>query len=203
MAFFRSRCAALVESAAAFGRPQWRQHAVSRLPSQPSSAVTSDRVSTSRFAVSLSEAESRSVLDERALVCGRHIFGWYFPFRVAQLRARARYTGNRHYAHIHSAACTSIWLPRVCSSRSDHNIQNFALGIDSAPKVDQATIDLRSFRRENPILQARQGHTKEFRLSERCRRDMIATSSSLCDPTRTEAKAFRCDAQRTHHSMIC
>jgi hypothetical protein len=42
-------------------------------------------------AVSLSEAESRSVLDERALVCGRHIFGWYFPFRVAQLRdARAR-----------------------------------------------------------------------------------------------------------------
>jgi hypothetical protein len=36
-------------------------------------------------------AESRSVLDERALVCGRHIFGWYFPFRVAQLRdARAR-----------------------------------------------------------------------------------------------------------------
>src|ERR1700730_18147543 len=41
-------------------------------------------------AVSLSEAESRSVLDERALVCGRHIFGWYFPFRVAQLRdARA------------------------------------------------------------------------------------------------------------------
>jgi hypothetical protein len=48
-------------------------------------------VSTSIFAVSLSEAESRSVLDERALVCGRHIFGWYFPFRVAQLRdARAR-----------------------------------------------------------------------------------------------------------------
>src|SRR6476646_4384830 len=42
-------------------------------------------------AVSLSEAESRSVLGERALVCGRHIFGWYFPFRVAQLRdARAR-----------------------------------------------------------------------------------------------------------------
>jgi Sodium/hydrogen exchanger family len=42
-------------------------------------------------AVSLSEAESRSVLDERALVCGRHIFGWYFPFRVTQLRdARAR-----------------------------------------------------------------------------------------------------------------
>jgi hypothetical protein len=42
-------------------------------------------------AVSLSEAESRSVLDERALVCGRHIFGWYFPFRVAQLRdARER-----------------------------------------------------------------------------------------------------------------
>jgi hypothetical protein len=34
----------------------------------------------------LSEAESRSVLDERALVCGRHIFGWYFPFRVAQLK---------------------------------------------------------------------------------------------------------------------
>jgi hypothetical protein len=29
-------------------------------------------------AVGLSEAESRSVLDERALVCGRHIFGWYF-----------------------------------------------------------------------------------------------------------------------------
>jgi hypothetical protein len=76
-------CAALVENAAAFGRPQWRQRAVSRLPSQPSSAVTSDRVSTSIFAVSLSEAESRSVLDERALVCGRHIFGWYFPFRVA------------------------------------------------------------------------------------------------------------------------
>ena len=45
-------------------------------------------------AVSLSEAESRSVLDERALVCDRHIFGWYFPFRVAQLRdARALY-GN-------------------------------------------------------------------------------------------------------------
>ena len=41
--------------------------------------------------VGLSEAESRSVLDERSLVCGRHIFGWYFPFRVAQLRdARAR-----------------------------------------------------------------------------------------------------------------
>jgi hypothetical protein len=41
--------------------------------------------------VGLSEAESRSVLDERALVCGRHIFGWHFPFRVAQLRdARAR-----------------------------------------------------------------------------------------------------------------
>ena len=39
----------------------------------------------------LRAAESRSVLDERALVCGRHIFGWYFPFRVAQLRdARAR-----------------------------------------------------------------------------------------------------------------
>jgi hypothetical protein len=72
-------------------RPQWRQRAVSRLPSQPSSAVTSHRVSTSIFAVSLSEAESRSVLDERALVRGRHIFGWYFPFRVAQLRdARAR-----------------------------------------------------------------------------------------------------------------
>ena len=78
---------ALVENAAAFGRPQWRQRAVSRLPSQPSSAVTSDRVSTSIFAVSLSEAESRSVLDERPL----DIFGWYFPFRVAQLRdARAR-----------------------------------------------------------------------------------------------------------------
>src|SRR3984893_11496134 len=41
--------------------------------------------------VGLSEAESRSVLDERALVCGRHIFGWHFPFRVSQLRdARAR-----------------------------------------------------------------------------------------------------------------
>jgi hypothetical protein len=39
----------------------------------------------------LRAAESRSVLDESALVCGRHIFGWYFPFRVAQLRdARAR-----------------------------------------------------------------------------------------------------------------
>jgi hypothetical protein len=37
-----------------------------------------------------SAAESRSVLGERALVCGRHIFGWYFPFRVAQLNARAR-----------------------------------------------------------------------------------------------------------------
>jgi hypothetical protein len=35
-------------------------------------------------------AESRSVLDERALVCGRHIFGWYFPFRVAQLPEAAR-----------------------------------------------------------------------------------------------------------------
>jgi hypothetical protein len=39
----------------------------------------------------LSEAESRSALVERALVCGRLIFGWHFPFRVARLRdARAR-----------------------------------------------------------------------------------------------------------------
>ena len=71
---------------------QWRQRAVSRLPSQPSSAVTSDRVSTSIFAVSLSEAESRSVLDERALVCGRHRFGGHFPLLIALLRdARALY----------------------------------------------------------------------------------------------------------------
>jgi hypothetical protein len=41
--------------------------------------------------VGLSGAESRSALGERALVCGRHIFGGHFPFRVAQLRdARAR-----------------------------------------------------------------------------------------------------------------
>src|SRR4029077_12800504 len=34
----------------------------------------------------------RSVLDKRALSVGRHIFGWHFPFRVAQLRdARALY----------------------------------------------------------------------------------------------------------------
>jgi hypothetical protein len=37
----------------------------------------------------LRAAESRSVLDERALVCGRHIFRRYFPFRVAQPRAYA------------------------------------------------------------------------------------------------------------------
>ena len=43
-------------------------------------------------AVRLSEAESRSVLDERALVCGRLKFCWHFPFRVAQPRdARALY----------------------------------------------------------------------------------------------------------------
>jgi membrane fusion protein, multidrug efflux system len=35
------------------------------------------------------------LLPGRALVCGRHIFGWYFPFRVAQLRdAREREAGN-------------------------------------------------------------------------------------------------------------
>jgi hypothetical protein len=37
---------ALVENAAAFGRPQWRQRAVSRLPSQPSSAVTFELASS-------------------------------------------------------------------------------------------------------------------------------------------------------------
>src|ERR1700731_3406235 len=40
--------------------------------------------------VGLSEAESRSVLDERALVCGRLIFGGHFPLLIALLRdARA------------------------------------------------------------------------------------------------------------------
>jgi hypothetical protein len=35
--------------------------------------------------VGLSDAESRSALDDRALVCGRHIFGWHFPFAVTSL----------------------------------------------------------------------------------------------------------------------
>ena len=50
----------------------------------------------SEILVGLSEAESRSALDGRALVCGRLIFGWHFPFRVAQLRdARALYGRDR------------------------------------------------------------------------------------------------------------
>jgi hypothetical protein len=37
------------------------------------------------------KAESRSVLDERALVCGRHIFGSHFPVPCCSTRdARAR-----------------------------------------------------------------------------------------------------------------
>jgi hypothetical protein len=63
-------------------------------------------------AVSLSEAESRSVLDERALVCGRHIFGWYFPFRVAQLRdARARGGKLRFMAYATDAVIWRIGSP--------------------------------------------------------------------------------------------
>jgi hypothetical protein len=43
-------------------------------------------------AVSLSEAESRSVLDERALGIGGLIFGGHFPLLIALLRdARALY----------------------------------------------------------------------------------------------------------------
>jgi hypothetical protein len=41
--------------------------------------------------VGLGDAESRSALDERALIGSRLIFGWHFPLRVAQPRdARAR-----------------------------------------------------------------------------------------------------------------
>jgi hypothetical protein len=42
--------------------------------------------------VGLADAKSRGVLNESALVIGRHIFGGHFPFHVAQLRdARALY----------------------------------------------------------------------------------------------------------------
>jgi hypothetical protein len=48
--------------------------------------------------VALCDAKSRGTLDERALICSRFIFGWYFPFRVAQLRdARARGGKLRSY----------------------------------------------------------------------------------------------------------
>jgi hypothetical protein len=64
------------------------------------SASDSDQALTEPFSsipslsgdVGLSEAESRSVLDERALVCGRLIFGGHFPLLIALLRdARALY----------------------------------------------------------------------------------------------------------------
>jgi hypothetical protein len=42
----------------------------------------------------LRAAESRSVLDERALVCGRHIFGWYFRSVSLNSGTRAREAGN-------------------------------------------------------------------------------------------------------------
>ena len=65
---------------------------------------------TARWAP-LRAAECRSVLDGRALVCGRHIFGWYFPFRVAQLRdARAR--GGKlssSYRHQRSSRRQTRW----------------------------------------------------------------------------------------------
>src|SRR5208337_3595047 len=41
-----------------------------------------------------------------------------------------------------SAACASIWMPPACSSGSDQHIKNFNLGVDGAPEVDQATVDL-------------------------------------------------------------
>ena len=67
-------------------------------------------------AVSLSEAESRSVLDERALVCGRHIFGWYFPFRVAQLRdARARGGKLRSSMHPGTSLSCAIHIANEAS----------------------------------------------------------------------------------------
>ena len=41
--------------------------------------------------IGLGDAESRGVLNESALVSGRHIFGGHFPLRIALLRdARAR-----------------------------------------------------------------------------------------------------------------
>jgi hypothetical protein len=42
--------------------------------------------------IGLGDAESRGVLNESALVSGRHIFGWHFPFRVTQPKdARERH----------------------------------------------------------------------------------------------------------------
>jgi hypothetical protein len=54
---------------------------------------------------------------ERALVCGRHIFGWYFPFRVAQLRdARARGGKLRSFAYAKNSWQTPP-IPTIATQR--------------------------------------------------------------------------------------
>ena len=55
--------------------------------------------------IGLGDAESRGVLNESALVSGRHIFGGHFPLRIALLRdARAR-SGKLSQDKNMSASC--------------------------------------------------------------------------------------------------
>ena len=80
---------ALVQNAAAFGINQADIANQLNIDEKTLRKHFREELNSGKFG--LGDAKSRSVLDERALVCGRHIFGWHFPFRVAQLRdARAR-----------------------------------------------------------------------------------------------------------------
>jgi hypothetical protein len=90
----------------------------------------------------LGDANGRSVLDERALVCGRHIFSGHFPLRFIQ--TIARYTVKCYPVRVLSRLFRRLVLQMLVAAHEAGRLQFFGLHAALAlPPLARASLVVR------------------------------------------------------------